>query len=143
MAEPVSKKSPQRNSKTAPSQTVRQRSQQGEAQPKRRLRSTASKASRPISAGRRHIAGLFAPLSFLLAPFRTKPARFVGKILATVFLINYFASSWRELKAVEWPNKRETARLTVAVFIFSIIFGTLVSLTDYGLDKIFHKILLH
>ncbi|MEO8785371.1 MAG: preprotein translocase subunit SecE [Candidatus Saccharimonadales bacterium] len=129
--------------KVSGKQTVRQRSQQGETQPKRRLRTTAHKASRPISAGHRQVAKLLAPLGFLLVPFKTRPMRFIGRFLATVLFINYFISSWRELRAVEWPNKRETGRLTVAVFMFSIIFGFLISMSDYGLDKLFHKILLH
>ena len=127
----------------SPKQTVRQRSQQGSAQPKRRLRATAHQASRPLSAGRRTLAKVFAPLSSLLIPFKTRPARFIGRLLAAILLINYFVSSWRELKAVEWPNKRETVRLTAAVFIFSILFGFLISVSDFGLDKLFHKILLH
>jgi preprotein translocase SecE subunit len=54
----------------------------------------------------------------------------------------YFINSWRELKLVTWPSRRETWRLTGAVFIFAIIFGALVAIVDKGLDEIFKKVIL-
>jgi preprotein translocase SecE subunit len=54
----------------------------------------------------------------------------------------YFVNSWRELRQVHWPNRRETWRLTLAVFIFSIIFGAMVAGVDKGLDELFKKVVL-
>jgi preprotein translocase SecE subunit len=54
----------------------------------------------------------------------------------------YIINSWRELKLVTWPSRRETWRLTFAVFMFSIVFGGLVAIVDKGLDEIFKKVIL-
>lgn len=59
--------------------------------------------------------------------------------LVPVYLIN----SWRELRQVTWTNRRETWRLTFAVFIFAIVFGSLVAGVDKILDIIFKKFILH
>jgi preprotein translocase SecE subunit len=71
--------------------------------------------------------------------FHLRPVRFVGRMLG----YNYIRSSARELKTVTWPTWRESRKLTVAVIIFSIIFGALVAAVDYVLDKIFKQILLN
>lgn len=108
----------------------------------KRLRRSANKASQPVRVAGRLIAKVFRPLAFLLVPFRTRPARFVGRILATVLLINYVRSSWKELRQVTWTSRRETLRLTGAVFLFSIGLSILISVTDYGLDKVFKNLIL-
>jgi len=58
--------------------------------------------------------------------------------LAPKYLIN----SWREVRQVVWPSRRETWRLTLAVFVFAIVFGALVAGVDKGLDEIFKKVVL-
>jgi len=55
---------------------------------------------------------------------------------------SYFVNSWREVRQVTWPSRRETWRLTAAVFVFAIIFGGLVAGVDKGLDEIFKKVIL-
>jgi preprotein translocase SecE subunit len=124
-------------------QTVRERTQASDKQPKeRRAKRTVRVAAKPLTTAGRGVKKVAKPFSFLLWPFKTRPVRFIGRILATVLFINYFRSSWQELRQVSWPNRRETVRLTIAVFIFAIVFGLAVALVDFGLDKIFHKILL-
>ena len=54
----------------------------------------------------------------------------------------YVKNSFNELRQVTWPSRRETIKLTFAVFMFAIIFGALITITDFGLDKIFKKVLL-
>lgn len=54
----------------------------------------------------------------------------------------FITESWGELKDVTWPSKNETYRLTVAVFVFSIVFGLIVAFLDVGLDKIFKELIL-
>jgi preprotein translocase subunit SecE len=54
----------------------------------------------------------------------------------------FLREAWREVRQVTWPGKKETARLTLAVFIFSIIFGAFVAAVDYGLDKLFKEVIL-
>lgn len=90
----------------------------------------------------RFLAKVFRPFRFLLRPFKTRPARFIGRILSKLLLINYFRSSWQELRQVTWPGRRETIQLTFAVFIFAITFGLLISVVDYGLDKLFKEVLI-
>jgi preprotein translocase SecE subunit len=70
--------------------------------------------------------------------FRLKAIRFIGRILG----FGYIRGSWQELKQVTWPTKREGRRLTTAVIIFSVIFGAMIALVDFGLDKLFKQILL-
>ena len=69
------------------------------------------------------------------------PARFIKKILSWL-VPRYFVNSWRELRLVQWPNRRETRRLTLAVFIFSLIFGAMVAGVDKGLDDLLKKVIL-
>jgi preprotein translocase SecE subunit len=73
-----------------------------------------------------------------------KPLRVFGFLRFLRFLVpKYFKNSWNELKQVTWPSRKETWKLTLAVFIFAIMFGLLVGVVDYGLDKIFKRILLN
>lgn len=102
-------------------------------------RGIAGKVFRPIGQFIKRIA---RPFRFLLTPFRTRPARFIGRILSKVLLINYFRDSWRELKQVTWPGRRETLQLTFAVFAFALSFGLLIAVVDFGLDKLFKEVLL-
>ena len=70
--------------------------------------------------------------------FRLRVVRFIGRLLG----FSYLRSSWQELKLVTWPTRREGRRLTTAVIIFSVIFGALIAIVDYGLDKLFKQLLL-
>lgn len=125
-------------------ETVRQRAERGvTAEPKRRhVKKAASKLSVPFRALWKGICVVARPFAFVLIPFKTKPARFVGRILAAMLLFKFFRESWAELRQVKWPNARETARLTMAVFIFSLVFGAIIAATDYGLDKLFKKVFI-
>lgn len=69
------------------------------------------------------------------------PLRFIKKILRWL-VPRYFVNSWRELRQVQWPSRRETWRLTLAVFVFAIVFGALVAGVDKGLDELFKKVIL-
>lgn len=125
-------------------ETVRERVERSDStQPKRRkVTKVASKLGVPFRALWSVIKFIARPFAFLLIPFKTKPARFIGRILSKVLLFNFFRASWNELRQVQWPTARETARLTMAVFIFSIVFGTIIAVTDYGLDKVFKKVFI-
>ncbi len=70
--------------------------------------------------------------------FRLRAVRFVGRFLG----FRYIRDSAQELRNVTWPTFRESMRLTGAVILFSIIFGALIAVVDYGLDKVFRQILL-
>lgn len=70
--------------------------------------------------------------------FRLRPVRFIGRMLG----FSYIRSSWQELHYVTWPTLRESRRLTTAVIIFSVVFGALIAVVDYGLDKLFKQLLV-
>ena len=73
---------------------------------------------------------------YLLKTF--KPFIWVAKKVVP----KYFVYSFRELKNVTWPNRREARRLTTAVILFSFVLSVSVALVDYGLDKLFKKVIL-
>lgn len=108
----------------------------------RKIRAAAGVASRPFTLLWRGITRVLRPFRFVLKPFKTRPARAVGRFLASVLLLKYFRNSWQELRLVEWPNARQTFQLTVAVFVFAIFFSALISLVDFGLDRAFQQLII-
>lgn len=124
--------------KAAP--TVREKiaseSQRSEGEPKKRLRSAAAK---PLL--------IFKPLVLLWQLIKRvlRPLAPIGRPIAKVLrwiAPTYFLNSWRELRQVTWPNRRETWRLTAAVFVFAIVFGAAIAVVDLGLDKLFKEVVL-
>jgi preprotein translocase SecE subunit len=85
----------------------------------------------------------------------TLPLRWIGRglmrlerikifrIIGLVLVPPYFRNSFKELKQVTWPGRKETIRLTFAVLMFAVVFGVFITAVDYGLDKIFKRILLN
>lgn len=69
---------------------------------------------------------------------RLRIVRRTGRILG----LRYLRDSWRELRMVTWPSFSNSARLTGAVIIFSVIFSIFIAIVDFGLDKLFRQILL-
>ena len=98
-----------------------------------RVRRTVSKAASPARKLRLKER---KPIRLLARIFR--PLRRVLRWLIPRYIIN----SWREVRQVVWPNRRETWRLTLAVFVFAIVFGALVAGVDKGLDEVFKKVIL-
>lgn len=117
--------------------TVREKAQTEADKPakKRRIRRAAGVAAKPIKAVHR-----VGKKEYYLPMPKNRFGRFLNK--RRYFIPKYFRSSWKELKEVTWPNRKQTTQLTIAVFIFAIVFGLLVAITDYGLDKIFKRILV-
>lgn len=71
------------------------------------------------------------------------PNNKIGKFLSkTVRPPKYFRDSWVELKKVAWPDRRQTIRFTIAVFIFSGFFALITALVDYGFTKAVERIIL-
>lgn len=117
-------------------QTVRERTQVGGNKKSRRIRSTASKAASPIkklkSIGRRE---------YHVVPV---PDNKFGDVLGKKgrLLPKFLHGAWDEIKLVTWPNARETIRLTMAVFIFAVIFASIVGALDFGLGKLFREVII-
>jgi preprotein translocase SecE subunit len=123
--------------KTSKSASMREKAVQSRdksAKP-RRLKNAASTAFKPlhkvVKAGKKEI---YLPLP------DTKTGKFLNKRRS--FMPKYFSESWRELRQVTWPNRKQTIQLTLAVFMFAVVFALFVAVVDYGLDKIFRKVLL-
>lgn len=94
------------------------------------------KSTTPKTSRIRRVLGGLRWLKPLLVPLRI-----VGKILKRL-APRYLLNAWRELRQVTWPNRRESWRLTGAVFVFAIIFGVLATIVDRGIDRIFKETVL-
>lgn len=107
------------------------------------MRERAEKASSKSEEQASRASKLFRPLGGFLSKLLTRnPAwRLLGKLLGRI-TPRYFINSWREVRQVAWPNRRETWRLTAAVFVFAIVFGASVALVDKGLQEIFRNVVL-
>jgi preprotein translocase SecE subunit len=117
-------------------ETVRERN----AKVTKKAEASASKVKRrPIRRAARTVS---KPLSVAARPFKIRPVRFIFRGLSRILLPRYFRNSFRELRQVKWPTRRETWKLTFAVLIFATVFGLLISITDYGLDKVIKRIVL-
>lgn len=119
------------------SQTVRERADKAVKQPAkpRRLKKTAATAAKPLKAvGKLHKKEYYLPLP------DNKLGRFLNKRRS--FIPRYFREAWAELRQVTWPTRRETIKLTFAVVMFAIVFAVIIGVVDYGLDKVFRRILL-
>lgn len=101
----------------------------------RRLKSANSVVKRPFNKVRDLLRKEYHPIKL--------PDNKTGKVLTKKrsLIPAYLRDSWGEIKKVTWPNRRETIRLTIAVFIFSAIFATFVASLDFVLDKIFRRLI--
>ena len=126
----------------APSETLREKATRQD---------DAAKVVKPEGKVRRVLKAPFRGIAWLshrppLKPighglrwfFSLRVMRFLGKVLG----INYVVSSWQELKQVTWPTGKQSRRLTVAVIIFSVIFGAFIAGVDFGLSKLFKQVIL-
>jgi preprotein translocase SecE subunit len=118
--------------------TLREQSEQAidrAGRPSNRRRS-ANVVGRVVAAPFRIIAWPFKQLS------RVKPFRLLFKGIGYVLAPPYVRNAFRELRLVTWPNTTQSRQLTSAVIIFSLIFGTLAAITDYGLNALFRHVIL-
>lgn len=121
--------------KTKRKQTVRERTQSGDRGAKVRIRNTAGKLSSPIKSIRRTGKKEYhLPL----------PDGRAGTILQKRVRLTprFMREAWQEIRLVTWPNARETWRLTIAVFVFAVVFAAIVGVLDYGLDKLFREVII-
>lgn len=117
-------------------ESIRQRAEKAGVEKKpRKITQTASTVAKPFKAARR-----MGQIEIYIPLPDNKTANFLNK-KRKVFP-RFFVNAWRELKDVSWPGARETTRLTFAVFTFAIVFGAIIAVTDYGLDKAFKQLLL-
>ena len=135
MADEPAEKRPKRRLRNV--ETVRERAERAQEESVKPSRRSLIKNTATNTAAK--------PVRGLGRVFNRQPFIFIGKILRFVGRIifpSYFRNSWRELKLVTWPNGKQTRQLVYAVLLFAIVFGAIVALVDYGLDKLFKQVLL-
>jgi len=54
----------------------------------------------------------------------------------------YLKGSIAEIRKVTWPTRKEAAKLTFAVIVFSLAFSLLTSLTDFGINQLFERVII-
>lgn len=117
-------------------QTVRQRATSPTDKP-RRVRAAASKVAGPLQrarkAGKREVDIIPLP--------DNKAGRFLKRRVR--FVPKFFSEAFTEIRQVTWPTGRDTIRLTMAVFIFAVLFSIFVGFLDFVLDKIFREFILN
>ena len=64
-----------------------------------------------------------------------KPFKFI--LIPFVSFGKYLSNSWKELKLVRWPTRKETWKMTGAVIGFSIVFAIFLTLIDALFEFIF------
>lgn len=133
MADPTPKKRQLKKTETVRERTERAAS--ADTPKTRRLHRTGRAVSRPFAAIRR----LGGKEYYLPLP-DNRLGRFLNKRRS--FIPRFFKEAWQELRQVEWPDKKQTFKLTMAVFIFSVIFGAIITVVDYGLGKVFRKVFI-
>ncbi|RYG67312.1 preprotein translocase subunit SecE, partial [bacterium] len=50
--------------------------------------------------------------------------------------------SWREVKKVVWPARKETMQMTAYVFAFVVVMALFLWLTDKTLEWVFYDLIL-
>lgn len=57
-------------------------------------------------------------------------------------LFEYLSASRAELAKVSWPNRRQTARLTLMVIVFSLVFAVLLGALDFVFSTLLQKLII-
>jgi preprotein translocase SecE subunit len=130
------KKDPVKKRQLKKPETIRERAAKADISRKpRRIKRVGKTAVRPIKA----IVRTARKEVYLPMP-DTRAGRFLNK--RRRIFPRYFGLAFKELRQVKWPGRRETARLTFAVSLFALFLMLLISLADFGLDKLFEKLIL-
>jgi preprotein translocase subunit SecE len=56
-------------------------------------------------------------------------------------VFQFFRDVKAELWKVVWPSRQDTLRYTITVIIFSIAIAVILGAADYGLLKLFEKVI--
>ena len=57
-------------------------------------------------------------------------------------LIGFLKDTWREVKKVVWPTRKESTQMTLVVFGFVIVMALFLWLTDKSLEWLFYDLIL-
>lgn len=102
---------------------------------KRRIRASGTKTAAPLKKIRGFASKEYHPIKL--------PDNKAGRLLNKRGRIipKYFRESWHEIRLTTWPGRKETLRLTIAVFIFSAVFAVIVAALDFVLGKLFKNLI--
>ena len=56
--------------------------------------------------------------------------------------LSFGRDSWREVKKVVWPTRKETMQMTAYVFAFVVVMALFLWLTDKTLEWVFYDLIL-
>lgn len=57
-------------------------------------------------------------------------------------ILNFFKEVYGEMQKVVWPSRKQTIRYTTTVIVFSVVVAVILGAADYGLLKLFEKIVV-
>jgi preprotein translocase subunit SecE len=57
-------------------------------------------------------------------------------------LVGFGQDSWREVKKVVWPERKEAAQITAYVFVFVLVMAVLLWVTDKTIEWVFYDLIL-
>jgi len=57
-------------------------------------------------------------------------------------LVEYFTASRAELAKVTWPTRRQTARLTMLVIVFSLVMAAVLGSLDFLFSTLVQKVIV-
>lgn len=72
---------------------------------------------------------------------KVKTSKF-SKVRRRIRVPKYFRESWKEVRKVVWPNRRESLKLSFAVITFTIVFAIFTTIIDTGFSKLVERIFL-
>ncbi|MNQ95973.1 preprotein translocase subunit SecE [compost metagenome] len=75
------------------------------------------------------------------APKKATASSKTNKPNAFKAFLGYFVGAWVELKQVNWPTRKATWSLTLAVLAFTAFFIILIVILDAGFKLLFERIL--
>jgi preprotein translocase SecE subunit len=125
----------------ANSETVRERTQRLSDTTEAKLQKQAAGGGKS-GAFRTFVRGFTWPLRKLGRGIASLNRFKVFRIIGHILYPKYFRNSVRELRLVTWPNRSTSWRLTYAVIIFSLIFGVIIAIVDFALDKLFKEFII-
>ncbi len=114
-------------------QSVREKREAHTTAKPKRIRSTAGKITTPIKSTKK-----LATKEIHVVPL---PDNRIGKFLGKKGRLTpkFVREAFAEVKLVTWPDRKNTVKLTMAVFIFAVIFAAIVGLLDWGLGELFEE----
>jgi preprotein translocase subunit SecE len=85
--------------------------------------------------------GQVAQWGALIAGLVAAVVVFLSSELGKQFLA-FGRDSWREVKKVVWPSRKEAMQMTAYVFAFVVVMAMFLWLTDKALEWVFYDLLL-